>query len=90
MLKAPSDGSPWEQQRRFCIIYRLERKKILQSHMHLCNVLGKFLSSEHKSKADYLTLSSYEETERDRSKYFVRRLNFRHYLKECVQFFENF
>lgn len=45
---------------RFCMIYRIERKKILHSHMHLSQILIEFLETESKGKKDYLHPSEFE------------------------------
>ena len=67
---------------RFCILYRIERKKILHSQMHLCQILIDFMNSEWKAKQDYMRMSPLEETAKETASYFLRRLKCRNYLKQ--------
>ena len=73
---------------RFCIIYRLERKKILQSQLHLCNLLIRFLDTIKKTKDDYMEPSNFEfDVEGNKEAYFLRRLRCRHYLRQVTDLF---
>jgi hypothetical protein len=63
------------------VIYRLERKKIVQSQLHLTELILGILSSEGDLKSRYLKKSAFEETEYDEGLFWQRRLRMAKYLK---------
>ena len=78
------EGAKVDQQLKYSVIYRLERKKILHSQMMLCEMLIQFLSGKTKTKADYMRPTKEEELEMKEAvgirNYYLRRLKCRYYL----------
>ena len=68
------------------VVYRLERKLIVKSHIELCHILTEALKA--KSKAEYTELISTPRThEEPEELFYLRRLRMRDYLETLSELY---